>query len=322
MDALPVSGAVRSKGMDTTIIHLSDFHIGSWMEYPPAEAARNNLKFIVQSLVDNFDVSPMPVIIITGDFVNDGTAKQFREARHILKPLYQAGFIVLPVPGNHDYGAGGNHIEKKRLGRFKEIFFGMSNPHFPLENVTYPFTKKINGHYFIGLNSVHAEAPNDHRWLNNGELGIRQRAKLNGILNQLDARSDELKMKEKVIVYLHHHPFIFPHDERRLAAKKHDQIANYLTDGDELMELIAGRVDILLFGHNHEHVNFSTTFLTGEKEFDIPIILCCGKSTVDCKELFIDYGGNVTGESTDENLLGWRMDIDEQGQMIVEAMVF
>ena len=308
--------------MNTTIIHLSDLHVGRWPEFPPNEAAQENLSYIVQSLVDQFDVAPRPVIIVTGDLVNDGTTRQFLEVRQILKPLYRAGFIVLPVPGNHDYGVMGNHLWKKRFTRFKKVFFSMENPHFPLEHITYPFTKKINGHYFIGLNSMKVESPGSDRWLNDGELGQRQLADLDGILNSLRYRSDDLIRKEKVVVYLHHHPFIFPYDHKRIAIKKHEQRASYLKDGDELMELLSGNVDILLFGHGHEHVNLSTTFLAGEKEYNIPVILSCGQSTEFSNETFVDYAGNIINRETDENLLGWRMDIDETGQMIVESLSF
>jgi hypothetical protein len=47
------------------------------------------------------------------------------------------------------------------------------------------------------------------------------------------------------------------------------------------MRLIGGRVDALLFGHEHRHVDFSEPFaghvLT--EEYGIPCILASGKST-------------------------------------------
>ncbi|MBN2530110.1 MAG: metallophosphoesterase [Deltaproteobacteria bacterium] len=308
--------------MRTTIIHLSDLHIGHWPEFPPSDIEESNLRHIVQSLVQLFNVAPRPVIVITGDLVNDGTTKQFADARRILAPLYNAGFVVLPVPGNHDYGVLGNHTEKKRFARFKKAFFGMDNPHFPLENITYPFVKKIHGHYFIGLNSMNAETDGADRWLPNGEMGLRQRNDLKGVLRRLSSRTEARRMKEKVIVYLHHHPFIFPHDKERLAVRAIEQFAHCLKDGDEFLEIINGQVDVLLFGHDHEHINYSNTFLSSEKEYNIPVILACGKSTQPSHETVVDYAAIVSGKAYSDTLLGWRMDIDEAGQMVIESIFF
>ncbi len=47
------------------------------------------------------------------------------------------------------------------------------------------------------------------------------------------------------------------------------------------MRLVGGRIDALLFGHEHRHVDFSNRIdgrvLT--EEYDIPCILCSGRST-------------------------------------------
>jgi hypothetical protein len=47
------------------------------------------------------------------------------------------------------------------------------------------------------------------------------------------------------------------------------------------MKLLRGRVDALLFGHEHRHIDFSQPFEghAFTEEYDIPLILASGKST-------------------------------------------
>ena len=95
----------------------------------------------------------------------------------------------------------------------------------------------------------------------------------------LKALRAERPKSHKIVVALHHHPFLFPDDP--IFEKAREWLGHRLKDGAELMRLVAGRIDALLFGHEHRHVDFSEPIdgrvLT--REYDIPCILCSGKST-------------------------------------------
>ena len=128
--------------MSLSILHLSDLHVGKTNE------EGKNLQIIVKKIVSKWgEEEKKPVILITGDIVDDGEEEQFNETRKVLDPLYSKNFQVLPIPGNHDYGWNGNHAKARRFKYFKNAFF-------PFENVSYPFPKEIDGHIFIGLNSM------------------------------------------------------------------------------------------------------------------------------------------------------------------------
>jgi 3',5'-cyclic AMP phosphodiesterase CpdA len=308
--------------MSTKIIQLSDLHIGNWLEFPQKTIEEDNLKKLVKHINKSYKGNPKPIILITGDLIHDGDPKQYNDAKSLLKPLIKSGFLVWPIPGNHDYGRLGNHAKKSRLKYFKRTFFGRDNRHYPLENVTYPQIrpkKMMGGHWFIGLNSMKGELGYLDKWLADGELGEKQLRSTVGMLEELKKRTKEEKKKEKVILFLHHHPFIFPHHVK-ISKKIYEKVGHYLKDGEEFMEKIKGLVDILLFGHDHEHINFSGTSLSDMHE--IPYILSCGKSTVASYELRPNRK-NMRDEPTQfgkEGLLAWEIDIDD-GKITVSSLV-
>ena len=80
-----------------------------------------------------------------------------------------------------------------------------------------------------------------------------------------------------------------------------------MKDGNELMRLISnGRVNALLFGHDHDHVDFGITQNGGTpltKEYSIPVILSCGKSSDPLK------GGGFPV---------WLLGIDDDGKIEVK----
>ena len=256
--------------MTTNIIHLSDLHIDE------SDREADNLSIIVESIVKYDWANGKPAILITGDMVNDGKKEQFKKVRAILDPLYRNSFTMLPVPGNHDYGWRGNHAEAKRFKHFKSAFYFK-------ENISYPQVKEINNHTFIGLNSMKAETGFFDGLLADGELGQKQLGNLAGILKKCDNRSPG----EKVILFIHHHPFLYP-DESGLKTF-FEKTGHWLKDGDEFMEHIKGKVDILLFGHEHRHLDFSQTDIS--LQYEIPLILSASQCTQYAKEFAVDQDG-------------------------------
>jgi hypothetical protein len=140
-----------------------------------------------------------------------------------------------------------------RLQLFKECF---------KQDVIFP-TEKVSGDcHFIGINSMEAELSALDLAGADGEVGDDQ-------LNALNAKIETIRQEkptDKIIVYLHHHPFYYHYFKR-------------LKDADDLKEVLRERVDengnnikkanILLFGHKHDEKRFQSK----EKKYGIDLIL-------------------------------------------------
>lgn len=208
------------------IIHLSDLHIG----YKGLGERFRHVASELASLKD--DKLDEYVIVITGDLVDDATkSEQYLEAKASIDFLKGLGFKhVLVVPGNHDYGTG-NKADECFVDLFKKTFFDDTS-------ISYPKVDIIGGIAFFGLDSMAEEIWGTDRHFSQGELGKGKP----GFPRQLDRLKDELEKDEvkklKKVVYLHHHPFdAFPLHE--------------LKDAMALKQIIAKKVDALLYGHNH-----------------------------------------------------------------------
>jgi len=250
------------------ILHISDLHIGKESDVDRWKNAEKLVREIKRAWGDDDD---KPLVLITGDVVDDGTEVEFIEARRILRPLHRAGFQVAPLPGNHDYGWNGAHALEKKFKLFKKYLLGIEN------RVSYPDVPYANNDVtLITLNSMLAETGFWDGLLADGELGSRQLEDLDELITTL---RDERKKTHRIVVALHHHPFQFPDDPPLRKIK--ERIGHRLKDAEELMEMLAGRIDVLLFGHEHRHVDFSKPFggRLFTKEFEIPCILSSGRST-------------------------------------------
>ncbi len=251
------------------ILHISDLHIGK--EETDVDEWRQAEKLVRLITRHWGDDDEKPLVLITGDVVDDGREVEFIEARRILEPLRRAGFQVAPLPGNHDYGWNGAHAQEKRFKLFKKYLLGIET------RVTYPDVPYADDRVaVITLNSMKAETGFWDGLLADGELGGDQ---LNELGELVTALRDERPASFKIVVALHHHPFLFPDDT--LFEKAREWWGHRLKDGADLMRLIGGRVDALLFGHEHRHIDFSEPFAgyVFTEEFNIPCILCSGKST-------------------------------------------
>ena len=250
------------------ILHISDLHIGKEGDRDRWKKAEKLVREIIRAWGGDDD---KPLVLITGDIVDDGTEIEYIEARRILRPLHRAGFQVAPLPGNHDYGWNGAYAEEKRFKLFKRYLLGIEN------RVTYPDVPYADADVtVITLNSMLAETGFWDGLLADGELGSRQREELDELITVLRA---ERKKSHRIVVALHHHPFQFPDDPPLKKVK--ERLGHRLKDGRQFMKLVAGRIDALLFGHEHRHIDFSKPFdgqvLT--EKYDIPCILSSGRST-------------------------------------------
>lgn len=203
------------------IIHFSDLHIGYGDSGARFQEITDNVIFVKEPATEY-------VILMTGDLVEKATdPSSYQEVKLYIDKLTAAGFTVLVVPGNHDYGTGGVG-SKKYVRLFKETFFG--DPH-----IEYPKLDIIDDVAFIGLDSMAEELHWYDRLFAEGELGSAQLRRLYGLLTDATVTSCAYRL-----VYLHHHPF--------------DPLPfHQLKDSDALGEIFRrqGNVDALLYGHNH-----------------------------------------------------------------------
>jgi 3',5'-cyclic AMP phosphodiesterase CpdA len=297
--------------MKTKILHLSDLHIGK------SSSELRNLRRIVKGVIERFGKDKLTVMI-TVDIVHDGREDQYEEARKAFDPLFDNdNFNVWSVPGNHDYGWKGNYAEKKRFKYFKKHFYGS-------EHIAYPH-RDIDefGNYFVGLNSMKAEVEPDDEYLDNllanGELGLRQIGDLAGMLNTIVEEIGSDRKKKKIIVHLHHHPFIYP-DDTWIEEIFYEKGGHWLKDGQALMGALAGRVDILLFGHEHRHLAFHDTDLS--KLYRIPWIFSSAKSTKKSNEYALDKQGKATKVILNTGLLARLIEIDDKGNVSHKTVAF
>ena len=206
------------------IIHLSDTHIGY-------EDLGERFRCIVDNII--FVCSPAEeyVVLWTGDLVESALDESnYEEARAQKEKLEAAGFIVLVIPGNHDYGTG-LFSSKKYVKLFKETFYGTGD-------VVYPKLDVIDDVAFIGLDTMAEEIHWYDRLWANGELGDEQLKRLDSLLGEKSVQECAYR-----VVYMHHHPF-------------NQLMLHELKDSEALGEALrkhcdAARVDALLFGHNH-----------------------------------------------------------------------
>lgn len=228
------------------ILHASDLHLG-WN----GNTNYQRLKKMFEEIIANNDVSEY-VLVVTGDLIDDedddfefhyidGTIikKSVQEVASDLISLFKGKVKdILIVPGNHDYyGSKGNGIKhcEACVKKFNKNIYGSETKEFPVLNI-------IDNTAFIGLNSAHP------KFSATGKIGTKQRNKLKELLN----KNEEVKSAKNVVVYLHHHPFKLKkwYQQEGLFDIAYEG-AMQLLDSEELLEIIEGKVDLVLFGHRH-----------------------------------------------------------------------
>lgn len=260
------------------ILLLSDLHIGNGLNFIDEDKNFGRIKdCIIQRWANDDD---KPIILITGDITDSGTKRQYNKTKSIIDELMMNLFVVHMVPGNHDYGPKGNLALKRCFKRFKRILYG-------IEGVSYPYVKiQQSSNFkvaFIGLDSMAGECKDIERFFADGELGISQLEELQDTLDYLEEMEEQENQECLKIVFLHHHPFVFPKDRENFITLKAEKWLHALDDGKGFMELVSNkRIDILAFGHDHDHIDFSEPIedippLT--ETYSINTILSCGKST-------------------------------------------
>jgi len=217
------------------IIHLSDLHYG-WKKW-----ANETFKKIISNIHFEKEPTSAYVVVVTGDVVDNANHGKQIKVREQLTILKNAGFDVLVIPGNHDYG-NGIYGKKKFVKEFKKVYFDDTEIQYPKVDIIYdPESPKnfAEAIAFIGLDSMAEELGLlDHLWAQ-GELGSAQLNRLANVLN-----SSEVISCGKRVIYLHHHPFDpSALHELKDSDKLKDVVTNYISEGKT--------IDALLYGHNH-----------------------------------------------------------------------
>ncbi len=228
------------------IIHLSDLHIRSKQGRPENQ----NAKSLVHEIINRYQSEPKnkTVIIMTGDLVDDGKAVQYRQLEKlVLKPL-RAKFKVLTVPGNHDYAQWGNLFDDQAPARFAK--YVRKIPTYPnpwIDTLEATNEPKV---VFIGVDSGDRK---DKVHFAEGLVDKKQR-------DQVEAALTDPKYADYFkVLYVHHHPF------------QRNWFVSF-QQAEQFLGMVRQKVDLLLFGHKHEHEAFFG-------RYQIPAMLASGKVT-------------------------------------------
>jgi predicted phosphodiesterase len=206
------------------ILHLSDLHFHR----------DNNENKNANETLDSINTKyPDHYIVITGDIVDDGHEKQYKNAFNKLQQFQNRIFIA---PGNNDFGAIGNFYSKEKAKLFDEMLsipldqggtFLAENK--PMVNVVRDGNDTV---MFIALDTnLETDHPFDFAC---GEIGDIQLDTLSAIL----ATPTTPEMKK--VLFFHHHPFM------------HNNPFMELKDAPKLARVVYNRIDVILFGHKHE----------------------------------------------------------------------
>lgn len=271
-----------------SLFHLSDLHFG---RCPHTTRSALRALSALETHLDSLDQAPL--VVITGDLTDDGELEQIELARTALQRLHDRGCRLIAVPGNHDLGRDGCCADVKRLAWFQAAFCQPAA-------FSYPRAGSFGSLTVIELNSMQEETGVFDRFWADGELGEHQLEALDQLLRDHQPLRD--RALTKVIVCLHHHPFFFP--DSSLLELLGNWATHWLKDGKRLMQILAGRVDALLYGHEHRQWDFSLPIANYRltTTYRIPVILCCGSSS--------GVANIAHGASSPS---AWRLDETEQG---------
>lgn len=226
------------------IIHFSD------LQYQASERKDRIDKFINKIINHYLDTTEKPLIIYTGDLVEDALKSEMIAHRTQLQKFVDAGFEMLICPGNHDQKKNGFKVQFNdfNLTMFSNIFSDLlpQGKHFYSEDdnnlLSWPLVHHYGAYFFVGLNSNEGMHNNYSAC---GKIKRRQRYNLNKALNDIK----KVDNNAKIVVYLHHEPFKYtistgvpgPWDYQFMKLKRRGK----------LLKILKGRVNVLLFGHNH-----------------------------------------------------------------------
>jgi 3',5'-cyclic AMP phosphodiesterase CpdA len=235
--------------MKMKVIHLSDLHIGR-------SNNTENVSRIVEWILEHADQHQARIVVVTGDLTDDGAEWQLQRAAELLEPLEAAGYRVLAVPGNHDYGPFGITESQESVENFQKYLGG---------GVEYPHLEVVDSTAFVLLDSMQGEVRSIEFIGAEGQLGKEQRRKLDQLLDTLADDPDT----DQVVILMHHHPFDLKKFHEMRDAKRFLKIVRRSE---------TPRVTALLFGHKHLDFRFNDPEDHKEDLYGIDLIYAGGSS--------------------------------------------
>jgi 3',5'-cyclic AMP phosphodiesterase CpdA len=197
------------------VAQLSDLHCGS----PFFDAG-----LLEMAVNETIGLNP-DLVVIGGDLTAEGYAGEFRMAQQFLEPLFDAGFTMLVIPGNHD---------SKNVGylHFRDTFGvgDVAEKGDRVLSLTLPPFNSTEQPFRVQIVAIDSSKPD----LAEGEVG---RERYRWIRDQFAVEADL-----KVFV-LHHHLVPVPGTGRE---------RNTVWDAGDVLALLAElKVDMVLSGHKH-----------------------------------------------------------------------
>lgn len=196
------------------VAQLSDLHCGS-PYFDPG---------LLETAVNETIALDPDLVVIGGDLTAEGYAGEFRLAQGYLEPLFQAGFTMLVIPGNHD---------SKNVGylHFRDTF-GVGDVAEKGDRVISLTVPGLDGDAPTRIQVVAIDSSKPD--LAEGEVG---RERYRWIRDQFAAEADF-----KIFV-LHHHLVPVPGTGRE---------RNTVWDAGDVLALLSElKVDMVLSGHKH-----------------------------------------------------------------------
>lgn len=196
-----------------TLAHLSDLHFG---ETPVREDVAHKLvRTLIHHRIDR--------TVISGDLTHGGWESEYLAFTDTFGDLL-ARHCVTVVPGNHDR-AGDN----------------VADILMPVERV------QVEHHPGLTIIKLDSTAPHNRVvWWGHGLLTPED-------LARLELALEHVPRDTLVVLVTHHHPYPLPEEGllEHVSWRLGLPFTHALSHGDKLLELLLGRVDLVLHGHRH-----------------------------------------------------------------------
>lgn len=257
----------RAERTTKKIIHLSELLVRK--DIKKKNSNYDDLKCLVDNIILQASPATDYIIVITGNLVDGARRQNCGAVLDQLDKLKKKGFVVLVVPGNHDYGFMGNIYNEKLVDRFNKFFFAEK------QEIEFPMLNIIDNIAFIGLDTTEGIRDGDSfLHFASGELGEKQLMALDNILNTYEVKTSTYK-----VVYMHHSPVL-------------EDFVSALTDVKKLRSILGySNIDIMLFGHSHVFESFNGMWGSIKRSYD------AGSSIKDITKIrFIDIGKETDTE--------------------------
>lgn len=191
----------------SVILHASDLHFGKSDDV------------VVESFLTEIESRNPDLVVLSGDFTQVGSSKEFEKAQAFIARINAP---VFTVPGNHD-------IPRKSIRRFTDPMFRYRDYISPMPDTVH----ETEDAFLVGINTARPFVPH-WNWAN----GMVSRDQIQFVHNQFRYAPDD-----KVRIFVCHHPLINVKDV---------PIDTIVWGSTDLLYVLEEQhVDMVLTGHVH-----------------------------------------------------------------------